>query len=121
MIICLGLATFTQYAKWGPTRLVFSSEATAPVLVIPSQIARYSGRLGISRQITSPFTAPWLRAQRAYLFDCSARVRKLQDDALKISAAASPKVSARSSMTAGSTRVGSLAIGAVDSNARNHR
>ncbi len=54
---CLGATILMQWASEGPTRLVLSSATTPPTLVMPSQMAMYSGRFGISRQTTSPLRA----------------------------------------------------------------
>ena len=62
---CLGETRSMQCASDGPVRLVLSSATAPPARVMPSQIARYSGRFGISRQTTSPWPRPCASAQRA--------------------------------------------------------
>src|SRR6266568_1960416 len=62
---CLGSTMLMQCASEGPVRLVLTSATTPPTLVMPSQIAMYSGRFGISRQTVSPLARPFARAQRA--------------------------------------------------------
>ena len=64
-MMCFGAAMSMQCASEGPTKLVFISPTTPPTLVMPSQIAMYSGRFGISRQTVSPLAMPCCNAQRA--------------------------------------------------------
>src|SRR5580693_2235550 len=51
---CLGETTLMQWAREAPVRFTFRRETTPPTLLIPSHIARYSGRFVISRPTTSP-------------------------------------------------------------------
>ena len=74
-MMCLGATILMQCASEGPTRLVLSSDTTAPTRVTPSQIAMYSGRFGMSRQTVSPLARPCSSAQRAYRFERSASAR----------------------------------------------
>ena len=54
----------TQWASEAAVRLVLTSATTPPICVMPSQIAIYSGRFGIIRQIVSPGVTPSAKAQR---------------------------------------------------------
>ena len=63
--MCCGLTALMQWASAAPVRLVLSSATTPPARVTPSQIARNSGRFGISRQMVSPLRMPCASAQRA--------------------------------------------------------
>ena len=53
------------WASPAPERFVLIRAVVRPARARPSQIERYSGRLGISRATTSPFLYPFDRAQRA--------------------------------------------------------
>ena len=64
-MMCLGSTTLMQCASAVPVRLVLISATTPPTRVMPSQIAMYSGRFGISRQTVSPLAEPCASAQRA--------------------------------------------------------
>ena len=70
-----GATSSMQWVSERPKRLVFSCATTTPTRVRPSQQARYSGVLGISRQTTSPRERPCSSAQRAYRFACAASPR----------------------------------------------
>jgi hypothetical protein len=74
-MMCLGSTMLMQCASEAPLRFVFSSATTPPTRVMPSQIAMYSGRLGISRHTVSPLFRPCASAQREYRFDRSASSR----------------------------------------------
>ena len=63
--MCSGPAISMQCASEAPDRFVLSNATIPPTRVIPSQIAMYSGRFGISRQTTSPFASSCPKAQRA--------------------------------------------------------
>ena len=63
-MMCFGATLSTQCASAAPRKKVLSSETTPPTLVMPSQIAIYSGRFGIIRQIVSPGVTPSAKAQR---------------------------------------------------------
>ena len=62
---CLGATTSMQCASEGPRSWILMRETTPPTDVMPSQIARYSGRFGIIRQTVSPLSRFWPSAQRA--------------------------------------------------------
>ena len=64
-ITCFGSTILMQWASDAPERFVLSSAATPPTRVMPSQIAMYSGRFGISRHTASPLLSPCASAQRA--------------------------------------------------------
>ena len=51
---CPGAAVLTALASDRPVRLVLMSATTPPTRLMPSQMAMYSGRFGISRPTTSP-------------------------------------------------------------------
>ena len=51
---CFGAAISRQCASDAPRRLVLISDTTPPTDVMPSQIARYSGRFGIISATASP-------------------------------------------------------------------
>ena len=53
-IIMRGMTTLMQCASAAPESCVLRSATLTPMRVKPIQMARYSGRLGIKRQTTSP-------------------------------------------------------------------
>ena len=63
-MIWAGAAIAMQWASAWPVRFVLSSATTPPTCVTPSQIARYSGRLGINRQTLTPGSTPSAIAHR---------------------------------------------------------
>ena len=72
---CFGSTMLMQWASARPLRFVLSKATTPPTRVMPSQIAMYSGRFGISRQTTSPLLSPCASAQREYRWERSASSR----------------------------------------------
>ncbi len=57
-MMCRGATVSIERASEGPTRWVLISATTPPARQMPSQIAMYSGRFGISRQTVSSLRTP---------------------------------------------------------------
>ena len=64
-MICLGATILMQCASERADEVGVEQRHNAADRVIPSQIAMYSGRFGISRPTTSPGATPCCSAQRA--------------------------------------------------------
>ena len=65
MMMWGGAAASIQWASAAPPKFVLSNATIPPICVTPSQIATYSGRLGIIRHTASPLVMPRSMAQRA--------------------------------------------------------